>query len=152
VERAEHGREARADALGARGEHGAPHRRVDRAAARVVLAEREEEERYLGEVVGQPLGRALDGEEAGRGRIVRVLVGGGHLALVEGAPQLVDAVLVERRQLLDQVAVVDEEEAPVLLVPPLGARIAASRILAWTPAGIGSGRTRRMALVVYNAS
>jgi len=81
-----------------------------------------------------------------------VLVGGGHLALVEGAPQLVDAVLVERRQLLDQVAVVDEEEAPVLLVPP--ARRPDRRVEdpCLDAGGIGSGRTRRMALVVYNAS
>jgi len=37
-------------------------------------------------------------------------------------------------------------------LPPLGARIAASRMRAWTGWGIGSGRTRRIARVVYSAS
>ena len=36
--------------------------------------------------------------------------------------------------------------------PPLGARTAASRILACTSMGIGSVVTRRMARVVYSAS
>ena len=38
------------------------------------------------------------------------------------------------------------------VLPPLGARIAASRIRACTLGGIGSARTRRIALVVYRAS
>src|SRR5437867_3254341 len=40
----------------------------------------------------------------------------------------------------------------VCMLPPLGARMAASRIRAWTSGGIGSGRIRRMARVVYSAS
>src|SRR5207253_766474 len=38
------------------------------------------------------------------------------------------------------------------MLPPLGARTAASRIFACTSAGIGSGLTRRIARVVYRAS
>src|SRR4051812_24506192 len=36
--------------------------------------------------------------------------------------------------------------------PPLGARTAASRMRSCTAMGTGSGRTRRIALVVYRAS
>ena len=38
------------------------------------------------------------------------------------------------------------------LLPPLGARIAASRMRSCTSGGMGFGRTRRMARVVYRAS
>ena len=58
----------------------------------------------------------------------------------------------ELTQLLPFGRVIDQHEAPILIVAATGARIVASRIRICTSSGIGSGLTRRMARVVYSAS
>src|SRR5581483_1409947 len=108
--------EAGADAFGARRQHGAPDRWVDGAAARVVLREGEEEERDLLEVVGQPLRRALHLAHGDRGGVVGVGRGRVELRLVDRLPELAHGVLVERGERPLLVRVVEEQEAPVLLV------------------------------------
>jgi hypothetical protein len=83
---------------------------------------------------------ALRGSGVGRRR--------GQAVGVDGGPELGDGVAVQRADLTDDLAVVDQQEPPVLGVAPGGARMAASRIWACTSAGTGSGRTLRMARVV----
>ena len=108
------------DALGPGGQHGVPDGGVDGAARGVVLAEGEQVERHVLEVVGQPLGRALHLEDLdGLGR-VGVGVRRVELRLVDGLPQLAHGVLVQRGEggLLGRV--VEQEETPVLLVAARG--------------------------------
>ena len=68
------------------------------------------------EVVGQPLGRALDLQDLDRLGCVRVGVSGGDLVLVDRLPELAHGVLVERGQGRLLGLIVYEQEAPVLLV------------------------------------
>ena len=92
VEEAEHARQRAADAVGAGGEHGAPHRRVDRPARRVVLDEPEQEQRHLGEVVGQPLGRPLHLDHLDALGVVGIGGRCSEAVGVDGDPQLGDGV------------------------------------------------------------
>ena len=109
--------QAAPDALGAGGQHGVPDGGIDGAARRVVLAEREQEQRDCLEVVGQPLGRALHLEHLhGLGRL-----GGSvcrfELLLVDRLPELTHGVLVEGSESRPLGGVVQQDETPVLLVP-----------------------------------
>ena len=139
MEEAEHARQRAADAVGAGGEHGAPHRRVDRAARRVVLDEREQEQRHLLEVVGQPLGRPLHLDHLDALGVVGIGLGRGEALGVDRDPELGDAVLVERA---DGVLVSwssTSRKRQFWVLPPLGARMAASRMRPARPRGRGRG-------------
>ena len=99
-------------------------------------------------MVGQPLSGTLDLEHLDRLGRVGVGVGGGDLVLIDRLPQLVHGVLVQGRQGGLLGGIVQEKEAPVLLVATGRGRMAASRMRAWTSWEMGSGRTRRIARVV----
>ena len=108
------------DALGPGGEHGAPHGGVDRAAGGVVLAEGEQVERHVLEVVGQPLGRPLHLDELDRLGGVGIGERRIELGLVDALPELAHGVLVQGCECGLLRRVVEEQEAPVLLVAARG--------------------------------
>ncbi len=101
-----------------------------------MLAEREEEQRNLLEVVGQPLGRALDLQDLDRLGFVGDDVRGVELGLLDGFPQLSHGVLVHGGEERPLGGVAEQEEAPVLLVASGGARMATSRMRDWTSRGM----------------
>jgi len=108
MQEAEQYGERAADPVGAGGQLCAPDGWEDRAPGRVGLHEAEQEEGHVLEVVRQPLGRALDGQHA------RALWGVGSGSSrgqslgVDGLPQLIEAVSVQRRDPSDDVVVVDQ--------------------------------------------
>jgi hypothetical protein len=152
VKEPEDGGERTSDAFGPRRQLRTPYCREDRPSGRIGLDESEEEQGHLFEVIGEPLGRSLNFSHLDAFLGLRVCLGRCQPVDVDGLPKLVDRVSIERSDLRDHLGVVDQQEAPVLGISLDGARIAASRILAWTSTGTGSGRTRRMARVVWSAS
>ncbi len=117
-EEAEYGGQGTADALGPGGQLCAPDGRVDGASRRVALGETEQVQGDVLEVVGQPLGRALDLHHLDAGRVVGGGRCRGQAIGVDGLPQLGHRVAVEGTEAALHLGVVDQEEAPVLGVAP----------------------------------
>ena len=155
VEIAEHHRHDAADALGTGGEQRTPNRRVDVGAAEVVDGEDEKQQRDLLEMVSQVIPRAFHSAH-GFGVSGRVRTGSRRhhrsrprleLLVFQGA-----GLSEQFGELADEFRIVNGQKVPALGVAPIGARTAASRMRACVSSGIGSGRNRRIILVVYSAS
>ena len=114
MEETEHGGDRTAHPFGPCRQLSAPDSRKDRPSGGIGLHEPEQEEGHLFEVIGQPLGGTLDFQHLDALVRLGVRLGGGQSFRIDGFPELIDRVAVERTDPADDVSIVGQQKPPIL--------------------------------------